>query len=256
MIMRSNLLFITIAFCISHKLFSDHYTFFNDYLINNEINIYYINNNEAVYELIRDHLKSYGLKVNRLDRLDKSDQKLHIIFDAYYIPQNYFPENYIIYQTLNLQDTPLTKSYLSKLKNAVAVWDPVGSNLNLYSLLIDNYYFFNSNYINTYILPCLLPLNCLSNYKNILNYSNHKDTDISSHLPAIFSHCVLKNPKMVIELGVRSGESSFAFKNALDLLDSKLIGVDISTESADVYKNLNIKNSTFKVMDDLKFSVF
>lgn len=223
--------------------------------ITNEINIY-CGNNEKAYDLIRNSIERCGITLKKVDKLDKNNKKLHIIFDAFNIPFEYFPTYYIAYQTLDLDEVPLTKSYFKKLEHAIAIWDSSWKNIGKYSLLLDNYCYFSEELIDPLMLPCLIPVDSLFNYKEILRYSNAKDTDISSHLPALFAHCMIKKPKLVIEVGVRGGESTRAFKNALDFFDVKLIGVDINATSAYVYKKLNIKNAEFKIMDDLDFSAW
>ncbi len=61
----------------------------------------------------------------------------------------------------------------------------------------------------------------------LVNYSNRSLTDISSHLPTIVYEVMIENPKLIVELGVRGGESTQAFLTASKLTESRLLSVDI-----------------------------
>lgn len=52
-------------------------------------------------------------------------------------------------------------------------------------------------------------------------------TDINEHLPTLFVEGLLASPKLIVELGVRTGESTFAFERVAALTGATLIGVDI-----------------------------
>lgn len=218
----------------------------------NEVHVY-CGNNEKMFEAIEPALHDFGISFKKVDRLDKNSKNLHVILDAFYVPFEYFPQDFIMFQTLDLDEVPLTQSYIDKMKKAVAIWDPSWKNISKYCLVCENYYHVQQDTLDPLLLPCMLPAQALADYKELLRYSNSKDTDISSHLPVLFAHCTLKQPKLVIETGVRSGESTKAFKKALELCCSSLIGVDIDKKSADVYAKLNIKNAEFKIMDDVQF---
>ncbi|HSX26193.1 MAG TPA: class I SAM-dependent methyltransferase [Chlamydiales bacterium] len=179
---------------------------------------------------------------------------MHIIFDAFYIPFKYFPKNYIVFQTLDLDEVPLTKSYLEKLKNAVAIWDPSWKNITKYSLLCENYLHFSEETFEALVLPCLIPADLLADYKEVLIYSNAHDTDISSHLPTLFAHCAIKRPELAIEVGVRSGESTYALHAGLSTSNGRLIGIDVNDSSAKVYEKR--LNSEFIAMNDLNFQTW
>src|SRR3990167_698265 len=213
----------------------------------------YTGRQEQLYAELNSCLTQMGVKVRLVDKLDKHNPNLHIICDASLVPFQYFPAHYIVYQTLNLDETPLTQGYLDKLNGAVAVWDPSWRNIGKYSLLCEHYYHCDLAQMAPLLLPTLLPTITLAAYKQLLSYANHKDTDISSHLPVIFAHSILQKPEIVIESGVRSGESSLAFKAALAPARAKLIGIDIDSQSAAVYQRLELASAEFKVMDDLNF---
>jgi cephalosporin hydroxylase len=52
-------------------------------------------------------------------------------------------------------------------------------------------------------------------------------SDISDHLSTIFSETVAVQPRLIVELGVRGGESRFAFERAARVTGSALLSVDI-----------------------------
>ena len=51
----------------------------------------------------------------------------------------------------------------------------------------------------------------------LVNYSNKNLSDISSHLPTMLYEVILQNPKLIVELGVRDGESTQAFLNSFKI---------------------------------------
>jgi cephalosporin hydroxylase len=59
-----------------------------------------------------------------------------------------------------------------------------------------------------------------------------KRTDISDYLPVLFVETLSVAPKVILELGVREGESLFAFERAAKLWGSTIISVDIEDCSA------------------------
>ena len=84
----------------------------------------------------------------------------------------------------------------------------------------------------------------------LVNYSNRNLTDISSHLPTIVYEVLIENPKLIVELGVRGGESTQAFITASRLTGSKLLSVDID-DCSDVISD---SNWLFHKGDDIKFA--
>lgn len=52
-------------------------------------------------------------------------------------------------------------------------------------------------------------------------------TDINEHLETIFNETVKLQPKLIVELGVRGGESTFVFERAASMSNSNLLSVDI-----------------------------
>ena len=55
--------------------------------------------------------------------------------------------------------------------------------------------------------------------------------DISDHLPRLFIEALQANPETIVELGVRGGESTFAFERAARLTDATVVSVDINETS-------------------------
>jgi predicted O-methyltransferase YrrM len=109
----------------------------------------------------------------------------------------------------------------------------------------------NYEHADPVILPCFLPIHALDIYKQLLIYSNHDDTEISSLIPVLLFHSYLKNPKLIVEAGVCLGYSSRAFEQVNKLTQSTLIGIDNDPGSIPAYSNLY--NSIFILINDLDF---
>lgn len=54
-----------------------------------------------------------------------------------------------------------------------------------------------------------------------------KRSDVNEHLATLFVETLAARPKLIVELGVRGGESTFAFERAAALTGAKLVSVDI-----------------------------
>ncbi|HLF79391.1 MAG TPA: class I SAM-dependent methyltransferase, partial [Dehalococcoidia bacterium] len=52
-------------------------------------------------------------------------------------------------------------------------------------------------------------------------------TDISDHLPVMFVEALAAKPKLIVELGVRGGDSTFVFERVARLSGATLVSVDI-----------------------------
>jgi cephalosporin hydroxylase len=88
-------------------------------------------------------------------------------------------------------------------------------------------------------------------FKQLLaSYGASHNSDISSHLDTIYEETYKMNPKVIVELGVRGGESSRAFHYVNEEIDSNIIGVDIDECH---YEGI-IKNSKFVREDDCKYA--
>lgn len=53
-------------------------------------------------------------------------------------------------------------------------------------------------------------------------------TDISDHLVTLYAEALSVNPSLIVELGVREGESTFAFERAARLSNAHLVSVDLN----------------------------
>ena len=77
-----------------------------------------------------------------------------------------------------------------------------------------------------------------------------KDTDISDHLPDLFAAALAARPKLIVELGVRGGESAFVFERISKLYGSHWVSVDIE----DCSRISSYPNWYFVQSDDIQFS--
>ena len=62
---------------------------------------------------------------------------------------------------------------------------------------------------------------------DLVRYSNKTMTDISSHLPTLVYEVVIQKPKLIVELGVRNGESTKAFLTATKITGARLLSIDV-----------------------------
>ncbi len=63
-------------------------------------------------------------------------------------------------------------------------------------------------------------------FEEILHYAE-KPSDISDHLPTLFIEAFRYSPRLIVELGVRNGSSTFALERVAKLCGSTLVSVDI-----------------------------
>lgn len=77
-----------------------------------------------------------------------------------------------------------------------------------------------------------------------------KRTDISDHLVTLFVESLSVNPRLIVELGVRGGESTFVLERVAKLCDSALVSVDIE-DCSDIS---SYKNWIFVQSDDIEFA--
>jgi cephalosporin hydroxylase len=76
------------------------------------------------------------------------------------------------------------------------------------------------------------------------------DTDISDHLPMLFGEALSVHPALIVELGVRGGDSTFVLERVAKLAHARLISVDI-VDCSDVTAWLEW---LFVQSDDIAFS--
>jgi len=77
-----------------------------------------------------------------------------------------------------------------------------------------------------------------------------KKTDISDHLETIFTECLNIEAKLIVELGVGDGESTFVFERVAKLWGAILVSVDIE-DCRDVS---NFRDRVFVRQDDISFA--
>lgn len=84
---------------------------------------------------------------------------------------------------------------------------------------------------------------------NILKRSLNR-TDISDHLITLYCESLMVRPRLIVELGVRGGESTFVFERIARICHSSLISVDID-ECSNV---CNLNDWSFVRKDDIEFA--
>ena len=63
-------------------------------------------------------------------------------------------------------------------------------------------------------------------FEEIRRYAS-KRSDINEHLAMLFAETIRMQPKLIVEIGVRGGESTYAFERAAQLTDATLLSIDI-----------------------------
>lgn len=86
--------------------------------------------------------------------------------------------------------------------------------------------------------------------KDIRNRAEKKKTDISDHLEKLFMECLNIESKLIVELGVGDGESTFVLERVANLWGAKLVSVDIE----DCKKVSKFKDRIFIKKDDIAFA--
>ncbi|MBI2775501.1 class I SAM-dependent methyltransferase [Candidatus Dependentiae bacterium] len=216
--------------------------------------LYVIENESPHSKTVIDGLKKCDINFTVVDSVNDDSDALYIICDI--SKTDHLPQNYIAYQSLDLSKGNIASAYLEKLSNAIAVWDYNLNNIARYQSRVAHYYYFPTEceYIDPIFLVCALPKTALSRYRDLLAYSNRKNTDISSHLPALFCYGILQCPKIIVEAGVRGGESTIPFKEVAAKCNSQLIGIDIEVDVNSAYAGL--QKGTFLRMNDLAFASY
>jgi predicted O-methyltransferase YrrM len=90
-------------------------------------------------------------------------------------------------------------------------------------------------------------------YEEIVKFSKDNPSDISQHLPYIFQKIIFNLlqlcPKLIVELGVCSGQSTKVFNYINKYRNSKLLSIDINMCNYE-----NIYNGSFVLSDDIEFA--
>lgn len=98
--------------------------------------------------------------------------------------------------------------------------------------------------------PTNMSVSCsLSEFKEIVNRMS-LDTDISDHLPTLFATSMLVKPELIVELGVRGGDSTFVLERVARLNNCLLVSVDLDDCSAVT----GWKDWHFIQRDDIQFA--
>jgi hypothetical protein len=201
-----------------------------------------------------DLFKKFGIKFEVTNVLRADPSRLYIIFDAFNVKADQLPKHYIVYQTRDLEVETLDNEYMNILEDAVAIWDYNWANIDMYRHILSHYCYLpeRCDCADPVILPCILPPAVLEHYKTVLIDSNTLDTDISSHLPALFCYAYAHYPKLIVEDGVAGGHSSRTFNHAAQLLGAQLIGLEVYKGHEYLYKPLS--NGLFLQIEDLHFA--
>lgn len=77
-----------------------------------------------------------------------------------------------------------------------------------------------------------------------------RDTDISDHLPALFAETINARPRLIVELGVRGGDSTYVLERAARFCNATLISCDI----ADCKSVCDWSEWNFVQSDDIVFA--
>ena len=77
-----------------------------------------------------------------------------------------------------------------------------------------------------------------------------KNTDINDHLTTIFTEALVVKPKLVVELGVRTGESTYVLERVAGLCDAHFLSIDI----CDCSQVSDYRKWTFVCQNDIEFA--
>lgn len=84
----------------------------------------------------------------------------------------------------------------------------------------------------------------------IIRHAGQRRTDISDHLVPLFVEAIETSPLLIVELGVRGGESTFVFERVSRLTGATLVSVDIQ----DCSNSSSYENWIFVQTDDIAFA--
>ena len=134
---------------------------------------------------------------------------------------------------------------MSSLKKAI--YDPVKAITVIREKVIDRYvstrnYFHRSG-------PDLEIQTVDSDFLEILEFSK-RPSDISDHLPVLYAESVRIKPRLIVELGVRRGSSTFVFERVAKRFCCPIVSVDID----DCSSSSSYPKWTFVHADDIAFA--
>lgn len=94
-----------------------------------------------------------------------------------------------------------------------------------------------------------LPSSDLPEWNEVIAHAG-QSTDINDHLDTLFIEALSVSPKLIVELGVRGGESTFVLERVAKVCKSKLVSVDIQ----DCLKSSSYQGWRFVQKDDIAFA--
>ncbi len=97
---------------------------------------------------------------------------------------------------------------------------------------INLYNFFIKNVLFVFFLNANKFVESSSKELNEIRRKALEDSDISDHLETLFLESLSVRPKLIVELGVRTGQSTFVFERVAKLCNSFLVSVDIEKQLA------------------------
>ncbi|MEK7213617.1 MAG: class I SAM-dependent methyltransferase [Patescibacteria group bacterium] len=113
--------------------------------------------------------------------------------------------------------TPEGREYSSTFKKNIRRF------IKLYNFLIKTFFFWRFTKKISFQKSSLKELDEIREHALV-------DTDISDHLETLFIESLVVKPKLIVELGVRTGQSTFVFERVAKLNDAYLISVDIAPQ--------------------------
>jgi cephalosporin hydroxylase len=87
--------------------------------------------------------------------------------------------------------------------------------------------------------------------EQIKDYAIKNRTSISDHLQALYAETLEVRPNLIVELGVRGGNSTYVFEKIVNKLNAKLLSIDIQDRLSDSY---SFKGWYFERADDVEFA--
>lgn len=243
--------YILYSYIITVCIWTSSIMSFYNYQQKSPVLIYATNSNTR--SLLEQMLTTFHIAYQHTDQIDRNN-KTHMYIIGDDMQKNSLPPMppyYIWYQTVPLHSL----KNINVLINACAVWEQNASNVSKYKNKVKHYCYMPNNkqyeYWDAAILSCFLPLSALGHYKSMLSYSNTRRTDIADHVPSLFCHCFLQNPRIIIEAGVRWGDgSTIPLHRVTSVLDAHMIGIDIVNCSS-IYNSL--PNTTFMQINSTTF---
>lgn len=94
-----------------------------------------------------------------------------------------------------------------------------------------------------------LPVSDLPEWNEVIAHAK-QGTDINDHLGTLFTEALSVSPTLIVELGVRGGESTFVLERVARVCRSKLVSVDIQ----DCLKSSSYEDWSFVQKDDIAFA--